>query len=355
MTRRAGVSATSVAVVALLACALAGAPAHAGSLTVRDTTGAWTVNEDPQADANDFLLKHLVNGTSPDERFGRGGQTAFTLGAANDPPASVRVDSTRRTWMVGASLAGNQPQPIVARFLADGNADLHWGVQGKLQLTPGGVAVKPNDLLPLADGSVLVAGEVTGVATPRAVVFHLNADGSLDRKFGSGGVWQRAGDDDASTATSLAASSDGLAAVAVSVRGAKPGAELWAMTDVAPAVLQRKPMDDSSDGEDLRVDWVTDHWVLANGGGPTTIVPPALLTNRAQAPQALAAASDPGSGGFNPFTTEAASAPEAAPDDGGSTWNWVVGALAFALVAAAGYWMMNAGKSKTAVRKPPTD
>ena len=350
MTRRTGVPA---ALAAFVACALACAPAQAGSLTVRDASGAWTVNEDPQADANDFLLKHLVDGTAPDAHFGRGGQTAFTLGAANDPPASVRVDSTRRTWMVGASLAGNQPQPVIARFLANGNADLKWGVQGKLQLTPAGIAVKPNDLLPLADGSVLVAGEVTGGPTPRAVVFHLNADGSLDRKFGSGGVWQRAGEDDASTATSLAASTDGLAAVAVSVRGAKPGAELWSMTDVAPAVIQRRPMDDSSDGEDLRVDWVTDHWVLANGGGATAIVPPALLTNRAQ-PAALAvSSSDPGEGGFNPFTAVAASATAASTDDDGLPWTWI-GLAAVVLAAIVGAFVLRARRPKTVLRKPPT-
>jgi hypothetical protein len=112
-------------------------------------------------------------------------------------------------------------------------------------------------------------------------------------------------------------------------------------------------MDDSSDGEDLRVDWVTDHWVLGNGGGPTTIVPPALLTNRAASPQAPAAASDPGSGGFNPFTTEAASAPEAAPDDGGSMGTWGVGLVALVLVSAAGYWRMSSGKPKTTDRKSP--
>ncbi|HEY9029258.1 MAG TPA: hypothetical protein VIP05_33540, partial [Burkholderiaceae bacterium] len=190
---------------ALAFLALAGASAHAGSLVVRDgDSDGWTVNEDPQADGNDFLLRHLVRGAQLDERFGRNGQTAFSLGTANDAPASVRVDLQRRIWMVGASLAGNQPQPVIARFLADGSADLKWGVQGKLQLTPAGTAVKPNDLLPLADGSVLVAGETTGVATPHAVVFHLAANGALDRAFGNGGVWQRPGDADASAATSLA-------------------------------------------------------------------------------------------------------------------------------------------------------
>jgi hypothetical protein len=352
MRRRVAPRAVARAAATLALVAFASAPAQAGSLTVRDANGAWTVNEDPQADANDFLLRHLVDGTRPDARFGRNGETAFTLGANNDAPASVRVDAAHRTWMVGASLAGNQPQPVVARFLADGNADLRWGVQGKLQLTPAGVAVKPNDLLPLADGSVLVAGEVTGVATPRAVVFHLNPDGSLDRNFGSAGLWQRAGDADASTATSLAASTDGTAAVAVAVRGAKPGAELWALSDGAPAVLQRKPLDDTSDGEDLRVEWVADRWVLGNGGGPTGVVPAALLTNRPPSHAAAAAASDPGEGGFSPFAVDAASVPAAAPADDGLPWTWIAVA-ALLLAAAAGVLVVRARQPKAVLRKPP--
>ena len=341
MTGRSSLRAT---LAASIACALACGTAHAGSLTVRDTTGSWTVTEDPLPDTSDFLLKHLVNGTAPDERFGRGCQTAFALNAGNDAPASVRVDATRRTWMVGATVAANQPQPVIARFLADGNADVNWGVQGKLQVTPAGIPVKPNDLLPLADGSVLVAGEATGLATPRAVVFHLNANGALDRKFGSGGVWQRPGEGDASTATSLSASSDGLAVVAVSVRGAKPGAELWSMTDEAPAVIQRKPQDESSDGEDLRVDWVTDHWVLSSGGGATVVVPPALLTNRAPQPAAAPSSNDPGSGGFNPFTA-VAPPPAVVAEDNGSTWHWIVTATAVLLALGVGVLVMR--------RKPP--
>jgi hypothetical protein len=352
MTARVAPPAAARAAAVLALLALAGAAAQAGSLTVRDAGGAWTVTEDPQADANDFLLKHLVDGTAPDPRFGRLGQTAFTLGADNDPPASVRVDAAHRTWMVGASLAGNQPQPVIARFRADGNADLHWGVQGKVQITPAGIALKPNDLLPLADGSVLVAGEVTGVATSRAVVFHLAADGSLDRRFGSGGVWQRPDAADASAATSLAASADGLAAVAVSVRGAHPSAELWSLTDVAPAVLQRQPMDDVGDGEDLRVEWVADHWVLASGGGPTGIVQPALLANRPPPAAGASAPGDPGEGGFSPFTAEPASAPEAAPAADGLPWNWIGTGVAL-LAALAGAVSMRRRESPAVLRKPP--
>ena len=338
------------AALALLACT--SAPALAGSLTVRDGNTAWLVTDDPQANANDYLLKHLVNGTGPDERFGRLGQTAFTLGAGNDPPASVRVDASRRIWMVGAGLAGNQPQPVVARFLAQGGADLRWGVQGKVQLTPAGVAVKPNDLLPLADGSVLVAGEATGLATARAVGFHLNADGSLDRRFGTDGVWQRPGDADASTATSLAASADGLAAVAITVRGAKPGGELWSVTDAGLAMLQRKPQDDTSDGEDLRAEWQADHWALVNGGGPTAVVPAALLGNRPAAAIPASAPSDPGGGGFSPFTTEAASAPAASTDDDGLPWTWIVPGVVV-VAGMVGGFVLRSRKARTVLRKPP--
>ena len=347
---------SSAAALAFLAaaCALACGAAQAGSLTVRDGNNAWAVMDDPQPDTSDFVLRHLVNGTLPDEHFGQNGQTAFTLSASNDAPASVRVDAQRRTWMVGASLAGNEPQPVIARFQADGNADVRWGVQGKVQITPGGVAVKPNDVLPLADGSVLVAGQVTGVATPRAAVFHLNPNGTLDRKFGTGGVWQRPGDGDASTATSLAASADGLAAVAVAVRGAKPEAELWAMTDVAPALLQHKPLDETSDGEDLRLDWATDHWTISYGGGPTGVVPPALLTNRAAAPVAAAASSDPGEGGFNPFTPAAPSAPAAAPDDEGLPWTWIATGVVLLAALVAGVLVMRSRKPPTVLRKPPS-
>jgi len=323
---------------ALALLAIAGAGAHAGSLVVRDgENNGWTVNEDPQADANGFLLRHLVQGAQVDERFGRGGQTAFTLGGPNDAPASVRVDTQRRIWMVGALVAGNQPQPVVARFQADGNPDPKWGVQGKLQLMPGGAAVKPNDLLPLADGSVLVAGETAGVAMPQAVVFHVAANGVLDRAFGRGGLWQRPGDaDTSSVATSLVASSDGLVAVAVAVRGAKPGAELWQLTDAAPAVLQRQPLDDTNDGEDLRADWAGDHWSLSSGGGPTSVVPAALLSNRAAGAPPPPSAADPGGGGFSPFVAEGASGPAPAPPEDSLPWSWIAaGGVLLAAIAAA--------------------
>jgi hypothetical protein len=73
--------------------------------------------------------------------------------------------------------------------------------------------------------------------------------------------------------------------------------------------------------------------------GATGVVPVALLSNRpaaAAAPSASAAPSDPGSGGFNPFVAEAASAPEAASDDG-VPWGWIAGAVTAIAAAALGF------------------
>jgi len=91
--------------------------------------------------------------------------------------------------------------------------------------------------------------------------------------------------------------------------------------------------------------------VLSNDGGPTTVVPAALLTNRPQAPGAASAAGDPGEGGFSPFAVEAASAPAAANDDG-LPWTWI--AIAAVLLAAtAGVFVVRARQPKTVLRKPP--
>ena len=342
------------AVAASTALGVAAWSAHAGSLTVRDVDGsAWTVAEDPAEGASDFLLTHLVASGGIDARFGRDGRVAFTLNAGNDPPASVRVDAMHRIWMVGIAVVANQPQPVVARFLVDGSPDPRWGVQGKVQITPNGVPVKPNDLLPLADGSALVAGEATVQGTPRAVVFHLKADGSLDRAFGSGGLWQHADAAEASTATSLAAATDGTAAVAVAVRGTKPAAELWAMTDGAPGLILSKALDDTTDGEDLRASWGPG-WNLAPTTGATGIVPAALLSNRpaaVAAPAVASVASDPGSGGFNPFVSEPAAAPDAASDDG-LQWEWIAGALAAVAIAVVAF-TLHRRRQRPVLRSPP--
>ncbi len=328
--------ATAVAAVALLA-----ASAHAGSLKVRDADGSqWRAVEDPADDAQGYLLQRLGADGRPDARFGHGGSRPLSISATNDAPTSLRVDARARIWVAGASIAGGQPQAVVERFLPDGSVDLQWGVQGRVQLSPGGLAIKPNDLLPLVDGSVLVAGVAANLEPSRAVVFHLKADGQLDTRFGAGGTWQRAGDgaDDGSTATSLGAGGTGAVAVAVAARGDKGSAEVWSFDGEPPRRVLRQPLGESSDGEDLRVDWAGERWILGTGAGPTVPGLRASLDEHAGAPDGVVAVasapSDPGQGGFSPFAAEPTSpAPEAIGTfDAG--WPWGAIAIAAGLCCA---------------------
>jgi hypothetical protein len=336
------VAARGLAVVA----ALLAASAHAGSFNVRDGEGHWSFDNGAADPPGSFLLQHYVDATRLDPHFGKGGRVGFMLPADGEAPSSLRVDAMRRFWLVSTGLAGSQPQPIVSRFSADGSADIRWGVQGRVQLSPAGLAIRPNDLLPLADGSVLVAGETAAGTTPHAVVFHLLADGSPDRAFGTAGVWQRPGGDDA-VATSLAASLDGQVAVAIAVRGASPRSEAWSMTP-APALVKHAPLD--GEAEDLRVDRVGDQWVFSMGGGLTDIVPPASLTPASAKPVAPAAASDADAGGSNPFVGDAAPAPAASEDDA-PPWTLIATVLA-AIAALVVAMVVRRRRSATVLRRP---
>ena len=346
---------SSAAALAALAL-LASLPAQAGSLSVRDTDGSqWTIVEDPADDTDDYLIKRLGTDRKPDPRFGHQGETAFKLGADNDSPTTLRVDATRRAWTGGSTMSGNQPQPVIARFTADGSIDPRWGVQGRVQGGPVGTPMRPNDLLPLADGSVLVAGETPGAGGPRPVVYHLTADGRVDASFGTGGTWQRPGPE-AGGAAGLAVGPDGTIVVAIAVHGAKPATEILALNDVPPTLISRETPEEAADEDDLRSEWIGSRWVANSNGGPTQIVPAATLQRRPAATTAptTPASSDSGQGGFNPFAAEAPASAQAAPreadDGGGIPWLWIGIAVALAL-GVVGVLFMRGGGAQTPARQ----
>lgn len=331
-------SRASVVVAAALAL-LALAPAHAGLASVWLADGSqWRVIEDPAEGSQGYVLERLGPDGRPDPRFGRDGRRPVAISPTNDAPTSLRVDAAGRVWLAGASIAADQPQAVVERFRPDGSPDIGWGIQGRLQLSPGGIAVKPNDLLPLSDGSVLVAGVAANLDPTRAIVVHLKADGTLDPDFGDRGTWQRAGVAGGSTATGLAVSSEGAVAVAVAARGEPGNAEIWALGGPSPKLVQQQPLPDASDGEDVRVAWSGRHWMFGSAGAPTPRVEAAFL----QPPEvplhagAPGAASDPGQGGFSPFAADAPvrePAPATAGD--GVPWRWLGLALVLGIAAVS--------------------
>jgi hypothetical protein len=315
--------------------------AHAGSLEVRDDDGSrWEAIENPDDDADDYVLKRVDPQHKPDPKFGKMGLAEFSLGPDNDAPSSVRVvAATRSVWVAGATLSGNRPQAVVYRFNADGSTDSRWGVLGKMQVAPSGMAIRAHDVLPLSDGSVLVAGEAPSGTDIRAVVFHMKPDGAVDLQFGSGGIWMRPGGEQA-VATALSVADNGAVAVSVVTRGPKPAGEIWSLDKGSPVKLSTEVFNEGPDEEDTRAEWIAGRWNWNMNGGPTRMVPAATLDPKPlpvlTAPVAQTS-SDPGNVAYNPFVE---SRRDAAPvkahdDDGGVPWIWIAiaGALALGLTA----------------------
>ena len=316
---------------------LAVAPVQAGLSSVWQADGSqWRVIEDPDEGAQGYVLERLGPDGRPDPRFGRDGRRPVAISPTNDAPTGLRLDAAGRIWLAGASIAADQPQAVVERFRPDGSPDIGWGVQGRVQLSPGGIAVKPNDLLPLSDGSVLVAGVAANLDPARAIVFHLKADGALDLDFGDRGTWQRAAVADGSTATGLAVSTEGAVAVSVAARGAPGTAEIWALGGPSLRLVLQQPLPEASDGDDVRVAWSGRQWMFGSAGASTARVEAAFLQPPAVPLHAgsAGAASDPGQGGFSPFAAEApVSEPVPATAGGDVPWRWLGLALVLAIAA----------------------
>jgi hypothetical protein len=330
MRRRGGSPSTAAFAVLVGLMAITGA--RAGSIETRDPEGnGWAVIENPSENQDNYLLRHTDRNRQPLPTYGRNGAAEFTLGPDNDTPTSLRVESSGRAWMVGTGTSGGRPQPVIMRITPEGQADTRWGVQGRVQVNPNGVPVRANDLLPLSDGSVLVAGEAPGTPVPKAVVFHLKADGTIDPSFGNSGLWQRPGAEGA-VAVSLSVAADGGIAVGVAVRGEKETSEVWSLYEKPPQLLARDDLDDGVDEDELHIEWIGQHWQWLTAAGVRGFVPAASLIRPASA--AASAANDPGQGAFNPFAEHAvapASAPAAAAADEGTPWGWIGAAVALAL------------------------
>ncbi|MFL6626637.1 MAG: hypothetical protein ACJ8G1_09350 [Vitreoscilla sp.] len=335
----------AAAACALLLCTAD--PARGASSSARDAAGnQWRAVSDPSDDAQGYVLERLGANGQFDPAFGRGGRRPLSIDAADDAPSALRVDDRGRIWVTGASIAGAQPQVVVLRYLSNGAPDLHWGVQGKAQVSPAGLAIKPNDLLPLSDGSLLVAGVAANVEPARAVVLHLKGNGLVDTAFGTAGLWQRFGATDGSTATHLSAADNGAVAVCVVARGEHPVAEIWSIAAGAQQLVHQQALDPNIDGEGLRVAWSNGRWSFGTGDAPTVAglpatLDPALSVGAPGQATPASAPSDPGQGGFSPFAADhQVGAPTASGHDesrsGSSALEWAPWAALGAVVVFAG-------------------
>jgi hypothetical protein len=330
--------------------ALMASAAMAGPLAVRSPDGSrWRINDD---DEPQLLERYLANGTL-DPGFGRNGRLPLDFGGADATVAALRVDSAGRIWVAATTTGSGTSSPMVLRLQPEGVPDVRWGAGGRSIAMPAGQRLVVVDLLPQADGSAWVAGNVYG---PRgeneAGLWRLKADGALDYAFGPGGLWRRPGGE-RSRALSLAEGGDDTVALGVDVLGSRPPSREVHLVKTDSRTPERAP-GTFRPGNDEEEDEDEDEVYLLRSGlawvwrtGPQTAEisgRPAAMVAAAAPASVPASSGDAGHIALNPFseaTAASAISPAVAPADE-LPWGWIGGGLA-GLVLLLGAWWRGRG------------
>lgn len=166
----------------------------------------------------------LLDAGGLDTLFGEQGAVLSLLGTSQDHARTVLVQPDSKVVVAGTVLAGEHGEFAVARFHANGTPDAGFGTGGTTRVFLTSFDVAEEAALQ-ADGKILVVGTAWSSTQTGAdfAIVRLNADGSLDTSFGTGGkvVTDLGGSDEA---RGVAIQADGRILVTGSTTAAWPRA-----------------------------------------------------------------------------------------------------------------------------------
>lgn len=327
--------------LALLLAVAAGPAAATAEWRVQAADGlVLTIAQDPRSREGYVLERRHADGRS-DTRFGDGGATPFSLGPDNEGPAALALDARGRAWVAGASQGSDGLQrAVLLRFAPDGRPDRGFATNGRSAVAPAGREARATDVLPLDDGSAIVAGIVVDAqGDERSGVWRVRNDGTLDLRFGLGGLWADAGRG-ATDLGGLARSPDGTFAVGVRrADGARTVLETWTWRDDGPPQRAGELAVDARRLNGSRLSWRDGRWQWGDADpGPSPAPAPAPAVEAVREPAAAALVTP----FANPSPQAAASAPGTAPADSAALGWWL---LLPAGLAAMWWWRRSAGTS----------
>ncbi len=335
---------------------LGAAAANAGSWDARGSDGQqWLIVEDATRARDGFVLERRHADGRLDTRFGNAGSVIFSLGAAQGGPADLKVDAAGRPWVAGHTAAPEGQRAVLLRFLPDGKPDTGFAAAGRVSLAPRELPAHATDLLPSADGSAWVGGQIfepTGHS--RSGAWRVGASGKLDTGFAQAGLWldPDAGDTEIG---GLLLSAGGVVALGVRRNdGNKVSLETWAWPAAGGAPQRAAQVEARTAGEAEGAVFVllggVARWVAADGVA-IDVAPAALLNAAGTAGAASNTAASTAATSAEPASSQnvalpytiAATASGAAPGDAVRSssrvwWAAVAAAALSALVTTAWWW-----------------
>jgi uncharacterized delta-60 repeat protein len=163
-----------------------GLPGSVSALLVRaDGTITYTV----AAGVATFTTVRLLPTGAPDPAVAGTGVVQTVLGPGSGPgigAAAVGLGPSNRTLVAGTDLSTTgTPRAAVIRLNADGSLDTRFGLKGVARVSRAGRELRVTSMARDSTGRILLAG--TG-APPDSLVIRLRANGVRDRRFGNGGL-----------------------------------------------------------------------------------------------------------------------------------------------------------------------
>nr|WP_321455483.1 DUF4347 domain-containing protein [uncultured Cohaesibacter sp.] len=135
----------------------------------------------------DFALIRLNSDGSYDSGFdGDGIWTNYDV-SSDQISYATALDASDRILIAGTTNTAGNLDSFVMRVNSDGSLDTSFGSFGSVTLALGSSDEKITQIRELSDGKILLAGFAYNGADNDLLLVRLNADGSLDARFGSSG------------------------------------------------------------------------------------------------------------------------------------------------------------------------
>jgi uncharacterized delta-60 repeat protein len=139
---------------------------------------------------SDFYVVRLDDDGTADADFGNNGLVTTDFAGAEDDALAVAVQPDGKIVVVGQAAIQGQNDFAVASYNSDGSLDSCFGAGGKVTVDFNQKSDFATSVAIAADGSgkIVVAGGATVAGSlPYFGLIRLNADGTLDSSFGTGG------------------------------------------------------------------------------------------------------------------------------------------------------------------------
>jgi uncharacterized delta-60 repeat protein len=140
------------------------------------------------ASSDDFAMARYNSNGTLDNTFGTGGIVTSMISAGSDGIRAIRLQPDGKIVAAGYSSNGTNNDFAVARYNTNGTFDNSFGTNGVLTFPLGSNHDIAHSLALQADGKIVLAGNARNGTIWETGMARVNANGTLDNTFGTGGI-----------------------------------------------------------------------------------------------------------------------------------------------------------------------